>query len=148
MATATKNAVVQKASELVKPAAHGYEFFGPIGATVISLGLPICCYAFAFLCNDVSGCPAPALLSPIKLFTPPTLSTQSGWQHALTTLEKETGWPGFTGLISTEAALGTAAWYGLSLLLYVLLPAREVEGVQLRTGGRLKYRFNCASRFQ
>ncbi|KAK5130623.1 c-5 sterol desaturase [Meristemomyces frigidus] len=139
---ATKKAVAQKASELVQPAAHGYEFGGPIGATLISIGLPIGCYAFAFLCNDVSGCPAPALLDPIRLFTPPLLSTQSGWQHALSTLKTQAGWPGVTGLLSTEAVLGTAAWYGLSLLLYVLLPAREVEGVQLRTGGRLQYRFN------
>lgn len=109
---------------------------------MISIGLPIGCYAFAFLCNDVSGCPAPSLLSPIKLFTPPTLSGQSGWQHALDTLKKDVGWPGFAGLINIEAVLGTLGWYGLSLLLYMLLPAQEVEGVELRSGGRLKYRFN------
>ena len=107
--------------------------------------MPIGCYAFAFLCNDVSGCPAPSLLSPTTLFNPPTLSTRSGTQHALETLKAEVGWPGVTGLISTEAVLGTLAWYGLSLLLYVLLPASEAEGVKLRTGGRLKYRFNGES---
>ncbi|KAK5125377.1 c-5 sterol desaturase [Meristemomyces frigidus] len=134
---------VGKAIPPPKEEEHGYEFGGRIGATLISIGLPIGCYAFAFLCNDVSGCPAPSLLLPRKLFTPPLLSTQSGWQHALSTLKRETGWPGFAGLINTEAVLGTLAWYGLSLLLYVLLPAHEVEGVKLRTGGRLKYRFNA-----
>ncbi|KAK4541722.1 c-5 sterol desaturase [Oleoguttula mirabilis] len=134
---------VDKAIPPAKEEAHGYEFGGRIGATLISFGLPIGCYAFAFLCNDVSGCPAPSLLSPRKLFTPSILSTQSGWQHALGTLKHEVGWPGFTGLINTEAVLGTLGWYGLSLLLYVLLPAQEVEGVKLRTGGRLKYRFNA-----
>ena len=104
------------------------------------------CYAFAFLCNDVTGCPAPSLLSPSKLFTPSTFSGQSGSQHALETLKKEVGWPGVTGLLNTESVLGTLAWYGLSLLLYVVLPASEVEGVELRTGGRLKYRFNCERR--
>jgi len=113
-----------------------------IGATLISVGLPIGCYAFAFLCNDVSGCPAPSLLSPTTLFTPPALSTRSGTQHALETLKAEVGWPGVAGLINTEAVVGTLVWYGLSLLLYVLLPASEVEGVELRSGGRLKYRFN------
>lgn len=139
MAAGTRNPrtfLARPATDLTSPPS--------IGATLISIGLPIGCYAFAFLCNDVSGCPAPSLLSPRKLFTPPALSTQSGWQHALSTLEREVGWPGVTGLLNTEAVLGTLGWYGLSLLLYVLLPAREVEGVKLRTGGRLKYRFNGA----
>jgi len=121
---------------------HGYEFGGPIGAALISFGLPIGCYAFAFLCNDVSGCPAPSLLSPSKLFTPPSFSSQTPWEHALGTLAHEVGWPGFSGLISIEAVLGTLAWYALSLLLYVLLPAQEMEGTELRSGGRLKYRMN------
>jgi len=116
--------------------AHGMEFGGPIGASLISFGLPIGCYAFAFLCNDVSGCPAPSLLSPTKLF-------ESGFKNALDILAKEVGWPGFAGLINTQAVLGTLAWYGISLLLYVLLPAEEVEGTELRSGGRLRYRFNA-----
>ncbi|KAI7221535.1 Delta(14)-sterol [Hortaea werneckii] len=124
---------------------HGYEFGGPIGALFISFGLPIACYAFAFLCNDVSGCPAPSLLSPTKLFTPPILSRQAGWQHALDVLKVEVGWPGFAGLLSLEATLGALAWYGLSLLLYVLLPAKEVEGTELRSGGKLMYRMNSFS---
>ncbi|EMD00640.1 hypothetical protein BAUCODRAFT_62052 [Baudoinia panamericana UAMH 10762] len=133
-----------KAAEVVKPGAHGYEFGGPyaLGAFVISFGLPILCWAFAFLCNDVSGCPAPSLLSPRKLFASPSFSSHTGWQHAIDTLKKETGWPGFAGLINAEAAIGTLAWYGLSLFLYVLLPAEEVKGTELRTGGRLTYRFN------
>ncbi|KAK5708023.1 erg24, C-14 sterol reductase [Elasticomyces elasticus] len=125
-----------------KSEAHGYEFGGPIGATVLTFGLPFICYAFAFLCNDVSGCPAPSLLSPSKLFSSPTLSTQSGWEHGIEVLKREVGWPGLGGLLSVEAVLGTLAWYGWSLLLHVLLPAQEVEGTELATGGRLKYRFN------
>lgn len=118
---------------------------GSIGAALISFGLPIGCYAFAFLCNDVSGCPAPSLLSPHRLFTPPALSTQPGWQHALETLKKEVAWPGFAGLLNAEAAIGALGWYALSLALYVVLPAHEVEGVELRSGGRLKYRLNGTS---
>lgn len=90
----------------------------------------------------MTGCPAPSLTSPSKLFTPPALSTQTSWEHAHDTLARETGWPGFTGLITVEAALGTLAWYALSLVLFVVLPAQEVEGTELVTGGRLKYRFN------
>ncbi|KAF2172323.1 hypothetical protein M409DRAFT_50042 [Zasmidium cellare ATCC 36951] len=121
---------------------HGYEFGGPIGASLISFGLPVACYAFGFLCNDVTGCPAPSLLHPSKLFTPNPLTNESGWQHALATLKAEVAWPGFAGLINLQAVLGIAGWYGFSFLLYVLLPAQEVQGTELRTGGRLNYRFN------
>ncbi|WPG98305.1 Delta(14)-sterol reductase [Acrodontium crateriforme] len=133
----------KKNTPAAKEEAHGYEFGGPIGAALISFGLPIGCYAFAFLCNDVTGCPAPSLLSPSKLFTPPAFSMQSGWEHALDTLKKDVGWPGLAGLVNTQAVVGTFAWYGLSLLLNVILPAQEVDGVELTTGGRLKYRFNA-----
>ena len=113
-----------------------------IGAALITFGLPIGCYAFAFLCNDISGCPAPALLSPTKLFSKPTFSSKSAFTHGLETLAKEVGWPGFTGLINIEAVLGTFFWYGLSLALNAILPATEVEGTELLSGGKLKYRFN------
>lgn len=35
-------------------------------------------------------------------------------------------------------------YIGLSLVLYRVLPATETEGTELRSGGRLKYRFNSA----
>lgn len=98
------------------------------GAVVISLGVPLLTYAFAFLCNDISGCPAPSLLSPSTL--------------TLENLKRETGWKGFSGLLSTEAALGVAAWYLFSLTLYAFLPADELQGVKLDSGARLKYRLN------
>ncbi|KAI7159288.1 Delta(14)-sterol, partial [Hortaea werneckii] len=143
MAPKKASSAPSTSTQSAKP--HGYEFGGPIGALFISFGLPIACYALAFLCNDVSGCPAPSLLSPTKLFTPPILSRQAGWQHALDVLTVEVGWPGFAGLLSLEAMLGALAWYGLSLLLYVLLPAKEVEGTELRSGGKLMYRMNSFS---
>jgi hypothetical protein len=98
------------------------------GAFAISFFLPILCYAFTFLCNDISGCPAPSLLHPS------TLDFEQ--------LKKEVGWPGFLGLVTWNAVLGNAAYYLLSLALYAFLPAEEPEGTELRTGGRLKYRFN------
>lgn len=52
------------------------------------------------------------------------------------------GWPGWIGLINLEAFLGTLGWYALSVVLLALLPAYEVDGVELKSGGRLKYRFN------
>ncbi|KAK4990175.1 erg24, C-14 sterol reductase [Elasticomyces elasticus] len=108
---------------------HGYEFGGPIGASLITFGLPVGCYAFAFLCNDISGCPVPSLLHPSNL--------------TLDKLKRETGWPGFTGLLNTETVIATLGYYLFSLALYALLPGQEVQGTELRSGGRLKYKFNA-----
>ena len=110
--------------------------------TILSIFLPPLCYAFAFACNNVSGCPAPSLLSPGKLFSRTVIPPKSGWEHGTEILAREVGWPGWSGLISVEAALGTLAWYGLSLALWALLPAYEVDGTELNGGGKLKYRFN------
>ncbi|KAF7563984.1 hypothetical protein G7046_g106 [Stylonectria norvegica] len=122
MAPKSKTAVSQKE--------HGYEFFGPPGAFAISFGLPILVYAITFACNDISGCPAPSLLHPKTL--------------SLDTLKQEVGWPqdGIAGLVSWKATSGYFAYLLLTLALYRVLPATEVEGSELSSGGRLKYRLN------
>nr|UBX54518.1 delta(14)-sterol reductase [Aspergillus sp.] len=44
-----------------------YEFGGRLGVAAITFGLPLLLYAFAFACNDVSGCPVPTFLQPQDL---------------------------------------------------------------------------------
>ena len=109
---------------------HGYEFGGPLGAFAASLGLPLVCYLAAFLCNDVSGCPVPSALHPRSL--------------TLNKLKEEVGWPadGILGLASFRVVGWVLAYYLLSLVLYTVLPGQEVEGPELRSGGKLKYKFN------
>jgi hypothetical protein len=104
-----------------------------LGAFGISFGLPVLVYLFTFSCNDISGCPAPSFLSPKTL--------------SLDQLKLEVGWPkdGIWGLASWEASGALAAYYLLNLILYAILPAQKVEGTVLRSGGRLKYRFNSTS---
>ncbi|KAH0134322.1 Delta(14)-sterol reductase-like protein, partial [Aureobasidium melanogenum] len=109
--------------------AHGYEFGGPLGAIGISFGLPLVCYIFAFFCNDVSGCPPPSLTNPSAL--------------TLDKLKQEVGWPGVAGLLNTQAVVATLGYYTLSLALQTLLPAHQVQGTVLASGGRLTYRFNA-----
>ena len=70
------------------------------------------------------------------------LSTKSDWEYGIDTLKREVGWPGFAGLVSIEGFLGTLSWYALSLALLAFLPSYDVEGVELKIGGRLNYRFN------
>ncbi|KAI6502741.1 c-5 sterol desaturase [Pyricularia oryzae] len=109
-----------------------YEFFGPPGATAIVFGLPVLLWTLFFGCNDVSGCPAPALLSPRDLT----------WAK----LKYEIPWPenGVRGFVSWEVTFWTFAYYFLSLVLHRVMPAEEVVGTKLRDSGRpLTYRFNA-----
>ena len=87
-------------------------------------------YLSAFLCNDVSGCPAPSLLHPTSL--------------TLAQLKAETPWPqsGLSGLFDLKVTIWVLAYYGLSLALQLLLPGVEAEGVALTVGGKHTYKFN------
>ena len=87
-------------------------------------------YVIGFACNDISGCPAPSLLSPSTL--------------DLEILKREVGWPanGIWGLASWSVTGWTLAYYLLSIVLYRVLPGTEIEGVELDHGGRLKYKLN------
>ncbi|KAK7539091.1 ergosterol biosynthesis ERG4/ERG24 [Phyllosticta citricarpa] len=110
---------------------HPMEFGGPIGALGVTLGTPFLCYLFAFFCNDTSGCPPPSVLHPYTL--------------SLEQLKQEVGWQGLSNLVNTKAFVATLGYYVLNLVLGKILPAQDIEGVQLRSGGRLKYRFNAFS---
>jgi Delta14-sterol reductase len=100
------------------------------GAFGITFGLPLLVYVFIFTCNDVSGCPAPALLSP-RTLTLEKLKTQTSWPEN-----------GIVGLFDLNVMLYVLGYFGLCLALQLLLPGEEVTGSQLGTGGRHKYKFN------
>ena len=105
--------------------------YSSLGATAITLGLPILLYFFTFACNDEAGCPIPSLLNP----------RSSSWEK----LKSEIKWPqgGIRDLGSWEATGVVLAYYLLSMILYKVLPAQEVYGTKLVQNGRpLKYRFN------
>ncbi|KAF2675068.1 putative C-14 sterol reductase [Microthyrium microscopicum] len=109
-----------------------YEFGGPPGAAAIVFGLPLLLNFFFFTCNDITGCPAPALLEPSTLT----------WDR----LKAQIPWPqnGIWGFASWKATGWLFAYYLLSLVLYRVLPAHEVLGPKLRESGKpLKYRFNA-----
>jgi delta14-sterol reductase len=97
--------------------------------------LPVLVYLFTFVCNDVTGCPAPGLLNPSTL--------------SLEQLKREVGWPeeGIAALYDTQVTLWTLSYYAFSLFLQVFLPGQEAEGVELACGGRLRYKFNGMKEF-
>ncbi|GAO20146.1 hypothetical protein UVI_02024320 [Ustilaginoidea virens] len=92
--------------------------------------MPLLVYVFTFACNDISGCPAPSLLSPRSL--------------SLDQLKLEVGWPrdGIWGLASWKVTGAVLGYYLLNLILYRIMPATVVQGTVLRSGGRLTYKFN------
>lgn len=101
------------------------------GAAALVLGLPALLEIFYLACNDISGCPAPALLQP-GTFTWNDLKSQIPWPAR-----------GVRGLVNWNTTAWVLAYYLLSLLLYRVLPAQEVYGTKLRESGRpLLYRFN------
>jgi delta14-sterol reductase len=103
-----------------------------LGATAIVFGLPILMQVLYLGCNDVSGCPAPALLDPKTL----------SWAK----FKSQVPWPqeGLAGFMSWEVTGWLFAYYFLSLVLYRILPAQIVLGTKLRESGKpLEYRFNC-----
>ncbi|KAK4083684.1 uncharacterized protein Triagg1_1346 [Trichoderma aggressivum f. europaeum] len=109
-----------------------YDFGGPLGTSAIVFGLPVLLYFFYFTCNDVAGCPAPALLEPRSL--------------TLAELTSQIPWPedGIWGFASWKVSGWVAAYYLLSLVLYRLLPGQEIYGTKLRESGRpLKYKLNA-----
>ncbi|EEP80494.1 Delta(14)-sterol reductase [Uncinocarpus reesii 1704] len=110
---------------------HKYEFGGPVGAAGIVFGLPPLMYFLYFTCNDISGCPAPALRDPANLT----------WEK----LKAQIPWPGSVSQFASWEVTGwVLAYYLFSLLLYRILPAQEIYGTKLRESGRpLKYRFNA-----
>lgn len=59
-------------------------------------------------------------------------------------LKKDVGWPaeGVLGLGSWDVMLKVLGYYLFSMVLHTVLPGEEAEGVELSSGGRLKYRFN------
>lgn len=92
-------------------------------------------YFFYFTCNDIAGCPAPALLEPRSF--------------SLTELKGQIPWPedGIRGFASWEASGWTLGYYLLSLVLYRVLPGQEMYGTKLRESGRpLKYKLNGESK--
>ncbi|KAH8898136.1 delta(14)-sterol reductase like protein [Thozetella sp. PMI_491] len=129
MASTSETPTKTQARSGQKP--RGYEFGGPLGAVGVSFGLPILLCIFYFGCNDITGCPAPSLLS---------LGTLK-----LENLKREVGWPGLDAFFTWEVTAWMLGYLLFNLVLYRVLPATEVEGTVLANGGRLKYRLNAFS---
>jgi hypothetical protein len=95
-----------------------YEFFGPYGAALLVLALPCVVLGLVYVCNS-EGC--------VQL------------SHLLSSIP---GFPSDQPLYSHAAMAAVVGWFCLVLLLHVVLPGDEAQGVLLPSGRRLTYKLN------
>ncbi|KAJ6619559.1 ERG4/ERG24 ergosterol biosynthesis protein [Mycena sp. CBHHK59/15] len=119
-----------KSSSELNPRTTSYEFLGPPGALLITLGVPITTYALYFGCSEqAGGCPPSPALIPARVSA--ALSDPAWWN----------------GLWDTQAALLYLAWYAFCLVAWAVLPGDRVLGTTLRTGEKKQYKINAFSTF-
>ena len=100
---------------------HEYEFFGPVvGPLGIMLGLPAVCYGLFFLCNG------------------DTCLTDGSF-----TFKDVVGTPIFTW----DAFLVFLCWLLFQILLHLLVPGKNVDGVKLPNGTHLTYKLTGLKNF-
>ncbi|KAK7463541.1 erg24, C-14 sterol reductase [Stygiomarasmius scandens] len=115
----------------LNPRTTKYEFFGPPGALLISLGVPITTYALYFGCSEESGgCPPPEWQTIPDRVTL-ALSSPQWWKS----------------LWDTQAALIYLAWYAFCVVAWAVLPGATIQGTPLRNGQFKKYKINAFSTF-
>ncbi|KAF8206332.1 ergosterol biosynthesis ERG4/ERG24 family-domain-containing protein [Mycena galopus ATCC 62051] len=110
---------MSKGKDLVlNPRTTTYEFLGPPGTLLISIGVPVTTYALYFGCSEQSGGCPPTLV-------PDRISLALSDPHALMYL----------------------AWYAFCLVAWAILPGDRVAGTTLRTGEKKLYKINAFSTF-
>ncbi|THH31180.1 hypothetical protein EUX98_g2997 [Antrodiella citrinella] len=114
----------------LNPRTKHYEFLGPPGAFLVSIGVTFMSYALYFGCSETSGgCPPPFELIPERLTS--SLSNSSFW----------------LSLFDAEATGLYFAWYAFCVVAWALLPGDWVEGSTMRSGEKKSYKINAFSTF-
>jgi hypothetical protein len=108
---------------VLNPRTTSYEFLGPPGALLISVGAPVATYGLYFGCSEQSGgCPPTLAFDRISI----ALSDPAWWK----------------GLWDTQAALMYLSWYTFCIVAWAVLPGERVAGTTLRTGEKKLYKIN------
>jgi delta14-sterol reductase len=122
--------LITMSKDLLNPRTTHYEFFGPPGALAVTLGVPFLTYALNLGCSERIGeCPPPLKFIPEMLLA--SVSDLNWWK----------------GLWDTQASLIYFGWYAFCVVAWKILPGDDVEGLELRSGGKKKYKINAFSTF-
>ncbi|THU98299.1 ERG4/ERG24 ergosterol biosynthesis protein [Dendrothele bispora CBS 962.96] len=122
-------------SGVLNPRTTSYEFFGPIGALVIIVTVPIIIYGLYFGCSEeTGGCPPVGWLSALTEISQ-LLSTRGWWETLMLRL-----W-------DAEAMIYYSAWYLFCVIAWAILPGATIEGKPLRNGEVKEYTANAFSTF-
>ncbi|KAM6504397.1 ERG4/ERG24 ergosterol biosynthesis protein [Amanita muscaria] len=114
----------------LNPRTTTYEFLGPPGAFLISVGVPLMTYILFFGCSEqLGGCPPSLDSAPARILA--SIGDAKWWKN----------------LWDTDAMLIYLGWYAFCVLSWLVLPGEVVEGTKLRTGERKKYKCNAFSTF-
>ena len=110
-------------SSPLNPKSTSYEFLGPPGAFLITIGVPILTFVFYFTCNESSCTPPLASLYPSLV---EAVSDPAFW------------WK----LWDPKAFTVYYIWYAFCLVAWAVLPGDWVQGTQLRNGQYQQYKIN------
>jgi Delta14-sterol reductase len=118
--------VLAKSDVVLGPRTKHYEFGGPLGVLFVTIVSPLIVYALYFSCSEqAGGCPSldhSALLASLG----DAIMDLKWWQS----------------LWDTKAILIYLGWYAFCVVSWMVLPGNWIEGAELRTGERKRYKMN------
>jgi Delta14-sterol reductase len=115
-----------KSGAALNPRTKHYEFGGPFGALFVTTVVPFVTYALYFSCSEhAGGCP-PQNYNVLLTRLVDAVTDPEWWK----------------GLWDTKAALIYLGWYAFCVISWAILPGDWIEGVELRTGEKKKYKIN------
>ncbi|KAI0027247.1 ERG4/ERG24 ergosterol biosynthesis protein [Vararia minispora EC-137] len=126
MSSLTKSTA--KSQAVLNPRTTKYEFMGPIGALLVTVGVPFVTYALYFTCNERVGACPPSFEYIYDTFFA-SVTSQEFWRS----------------LFDLEAFYMYLGWYAFCVVAWAILPGDWVQGTELRNGKRQSYKINAFS---
>lgn len=125
----TKQTMIKKGTftaedpKVLAPKSEHYEFGGPLGAFGVSTTVPFFTYALYYYCSEEAGCSFPP----------------QSWQGTFDIMVAGVK----NSLFDGQAWAIYFGWYAFCVAAWALIPGQELEGTELRTGGKLTYKINA-----
>ncbi|KAG9119791.1 erg24, C-14 sterol reductase [Ceratobasidium sp. 392] len=109
-------------SSVRNPKTTHFEFFGPPGVGFVSATVPLTIYFLNYACSQ---------------------NSEGGLKSLRGLVASIPGLHIWSSLFDAEAAIAYTGFYAFTVAAWYFLPGEWIEGTELRTGGRLKYKMNA-----